>query len=1170
MVTIESNFESICINPNDDLVLYKKEIVRSRIEKFLYAICSLDTDDLPTPLSRIEELYNCLVTGEDIPTFTPLSRAEKFVMAMLGAYDVELLPTPNSRSEILMKKIATGDNNLDDVDNLQSRYEFLLAYIIKAGGFNGGSGDFYYNLTSLTSGFTTIYNTLDMPVKNAVLRGQTLVNIAQQYSKFGTYTGYINFDGEFFSYTKPATVTSGLTFKSIYGNFEIGKQISIYVNNQSDVSLYLYNSSYGIKGTFEKGVSSVLFTTDSDSIRIGLLNNSIEANIKVSVMMFEGDCTNCEIPYFTGMQSVKMPVLTTVGKNLFDINKFKSIGIDEQGYYIPRKFVDNADAKATLKLKPNTKYVVTGTYIYTGKARFIFRINDGAYQNMNDAFETDATGVVNIKIGSNNVDVSDPSKMEKIMIVESTLKDIYEPFKSNILTCNEEVELRKVGDVQDELDLLTGELTQRIQERVFDGSENWIIGGTGDNYIMFRCENYTDMVKSSNVITCDKYTYNKVNNALSNLSVTNSTTTGKICILTSQTDLSIDNFKAKLNIDKPTIQYQLAEPIVKTVDLSVVNQDGKKTKLSTFDDITHVTVSSEGLVPTGDIDIARPIQFVDYSLDNSLTTLYNTLEYPVKSAVLKGQTLKNITNYNIKANSNVTIEADGTITITAKGTYTEVFLPALEKLPSTKYWVGINVIENTLNGDFVFHATTGVNCIFAYSATITQGFVGVKEQVRTTMADVSSAVYAFRSYLGSKVTEGSIKYKVMVIPYQEGMENWGIPYFTGMQSVKMPVLTTNTSNLIPPFTEWEILSGEPSDYSISEKRVEIKLSRWNMGVMIKKQLKPNTMYTVGWDEMSFNLFNFAGTTTAGDKTPFNTFTTDDSGMVTFRLKNSTSSGTFIIDGFRINEGNVDFGYTPFKTNILTCNEEVTLRGVGDIKDELNLTTGELTQRIGEVVLDGSSDELWDIDTNGSGFKRFVSRVKKTHSNYSEITNWLPTANKTYWSINENGFYIGSNGEPVIVFNTNDSRYNMSITEFKNYLSQNPLIVQYPLAEETIKTVTLSIVDQDENALLITENGEYIITENGNYINVSTKSKETELSTFDDITHVTVSSEGLVPTGEITVATKNSTDVVDASVMSLRMDDILNSQETLEGSANTQSDDIDVAMLGTTDIYEQLL
>ena len=36
-----------------------------------------------------------------------------------------------------------------------------------------------------------------------------------------------------------------------------------------------------------------------------------------------------------------------------------------------------------------------------------------------------------------------------------------------------------------------------------------------------------------------------------------------------------------------------------------------------------------------------------------------------------------------------------------------------------------------------------------------------------------------------------------------------------------------------------------------------------------------------------------------------------------------------------------------KTNILTCNENVTLRGIGDVKDELDLLTGKLTQRIGE-------------------------------------------------------------------------------------------------------------------------------------------------------------------------------------------------------------------------------
>ena len=42
----------------------------SRLEKFIYAICSMDVNDLPVPLSRIEKLWNCLFT-EEAPDFEP-------------------------------------------------------------------------------------------------------------------------------------------------------------------------------------------------------------------------------------------------------------------------------------------------------------------------------------------------------------------------------------------------------------------------------------------------------------------------------------------------------------------------------------------------------------------------------------------------------------------------------------------------------------------------------------------------------------------------------------------------------------------------------------------------------------------------------------------------------------------------------------------------------------------------------------------------------------------------------------------------------------------------------------------------------------------------------------------------------------------------------------------
>lgn len=86
----------------------------SRLEKFIYAICSMEVSDLPAPLSRIEILWNCLITGET-PDFEPQSRHEIYLMAMLDLYDIENLPTPMSRDEKLLYKIAVGDTDLSDI-----------------------------------------------------------------------------------------------------------------------------------------------------------------------------------------------------------------------------------------------------------------------------------------------------------------------------------------------------------------------------------------------------------------------------------------------------------------------------------------------------------------------------------------------------------------------------------------------------------------------------------------------------------------------------------------------------------------------------------------------------------------------------------------------------------------------------------------------------------------------------------------------------------------------------------------------------------------------------------------------------------------------------------------------------------------------------------------------
>lgn len=49
----------------------------------------------------------------------------------------------------------------------------------------------------------------------------------------------------------------------------------------------------------------------------------------------------------------------------------------------------------------------------------------------------------------------------------------------------------------------------------------------------------------------------------------------------------------------------------------------------------------------------------------------------------------------------------------------------------------------------------------------------------------------------------------------------------------------------------------------------------------------------------------------------------------------------------LEEGSNATAYVPYKTNILTVNEEVILRSNGDVYDELNVLTGKLIQRISE-------------------------------------------------------------------------------------------------------------------------------------------------------------------------------------------------------------------------------
>lgn len=615
---------------------------KSRLEKFLYALYSLDSSDLPTPLSRIEELYKCLVTGEEAPTFKPLSRVEKYLMAILGGYDVELLPNPLSRVEVLLYKLATGDDNLDDIDSFLSEHEELLAEIIRNGGV-GGNIDIEYVLYTLSTESNTLYNTTEKPIKSAILKGQTLVNIkGNEIADFKSVLPGRCINDFILNPVKNNTQYLIMYDLTITNTVKIG--ILRQKNNTREVEWT--DSTEYITSTNGKIILNS--GTGGKFIRIISPEDNTHEIKHLTIIEYQDGMENWDIPYFDGMQSVKMPVLTTKGKNLFsqDYQQGKwnqwSKRLEESSIYITSKdYIDVSTIEDTVTT------TISGGYkcvlCFYGKNKEHIYIDDswgnGFIGKRTFNFKTVAGNkgeVYYIRINIKKVDETDikPNEIHNIgfQIEKGTTATTYEPYKSNILTVNEDVELRGVGDVKDELNLLTGEVTYTLYEKRLTSDIEWKIHPEWqtDELMTFGVNN----VKWGTGLVCNRFIRGDSGSVMGTTSAKRSFYAHSngcyICLYKNElSEVSVQGFKEWLDNNETNIVYKLPQQSIKTVDLSVVDQDGNNTELSTFNDITHVTLSSEGLIPETELEVATKNKEVLNTMSlkmDDISTTQNTLE----------------------------------------------------------------------------------------------------------------------------------------------------------------------------------------------------------------------------------------------------------------------------------------------------------------------------------------------------------------------------------------------------------------------------------------------------------------------------------------------------------------------------------------------------------------
>lgn len=1122
MEKITKSSDKVLIDPNEPLILPDGTALVGRLEWFLYALCCLDYQNLPTPMSRIEEFANALITGE-VPNIEPQSRAEQFFLAILDG-NVSDLPQPQSRSEVLLDKLARGEFDLSDVEPIQSSYELLLAYLIK----NGGIGNIDYVLYEFSEAMKTMYNTVEKPFKSLELSGNTLVNCVLEDTENDDYVSFDqDYEGQSFTINGTSegaiksAILKGQTLKNINdysiitsSNVTIDNDGVITINAQSkytevfikslenktstkylvkikvientlsgDFNLnapvngnVIFDNAFKIIKSGYVGEETIIYTTASDltnaqfTFRSYLSSSVASGSIKyqLSVIEYQDGMENWDIPYFEGMQSVKMPVLTTIGENLFT-------GFINRGYI-------NADGNVTalgnnqnmlsdfIEVKFNSiafrRFKKDGTPVNSfGEFAFYDKNKNFISRRISMEKVDESITLPNntryIRIWSKPVDIDDGGWDELAMLIYSNeapsqIKS-YLDNKTNILTVNEDVTLRGVGNgghrVEDVLDLKTGELISSIGEVLLDGTQKKLLSQNWGSYTKTRFEligakeaviGYEDVPLLSDKLKPYGY-WGEVDKGEYFFTINNA-----IDIVHSR-DKDIVQW---LNDNPTLIVYPLLESTVKTVDLNVVDQNNTEIdKIHVFNETTHVNASSDELTPT--VNIGKSVSYPTIIKPNTKYTV------------------------NLKRN-------DKPLTVNLGGTEVTFTSGETRKIITT---------PSTLTNDKLSYYGIGAKCN-----------------------------------------------KIMLI---EGEVEGNVDYFTGMQSVvmqnQMPILHTVGKNLIDN-TSWE--SGR-FDNSTGEVLGNSEFTRYAKYI----QVKPSTTYVWKDDTDDFKAIYEYGATkdyiglygnTAYTSTSVKFTTSATTKFIRIWIKNTTISSTN-----QLEESVSATTYEPYKTSILSCNEDVVLREIGDVRDTLDLMTGEVTERVGEIVLDGSQDvNSWWNTTSTIGVGTPIPTMKnisKLNCDKLPVVSHEAMNNDTY---DKDGVASWDNGN-IIRFRIEKSKLSTEdVNGVKQYLQSNPITIQYELTNKSVKTVDLSVVDQDGNTI-------------------------PKVKSHNGTTHleVKIPKQSLLPNISAEVATDNSKDM---SLLTVKHQEISEAQATIQDNIQSQSDEIDTALMATTEIFESIL
>lgn len=1264
MEKITKSSDKVLIDPNEPLILPDGTALVGRLEWFLYALCCLDYQNLPTPMSRIEEFANALITGE-IPNIQPQSRAEQFFLAILDG-NISDLPQPQSRSEVLLDKLARGEFDLSDVEPIQSSYELLLAYLIK----NGGIGNIDYVLYEFSEAMKTMYNTVEKPFKSLELSGNTLVNCVLEDTENDDYTSFDkDYSGTSFTINGTSegaiksAILSGQTLVNLVPKKIIdhiassdwdgycclvqnSKQsfdqwrtlqdlkpntkyyISCYVETFEDANNkdYCLNNP-SVESIFEdsmiiNGVGRYqwLSTTKSeltDEIFIVLRSQNAHARgaIKIRDIMiieYQQGMENWDIPYFEGMKSVKMPVLTTTGKNLFDGKLEKGSIYTSTG--------QNANAEALrsdyIKVEPNTSFIITNNFSYSSLI-YLYDDNKNYIKSLGDKKNVPFTIPSNCRYIRFRSNIDEVDFDVKYQLEQGTQSTSYEPYKSNILTTTSKnlFDMNRPYDVITDSQAIVVQDTNKITVSSAESgtyvSANFILDkdffagktvigsclyesdekdigtvqiyyqdGNGEHHYQWirtprtftfpnsfigdvmLCvsanntgtpQSNTMTVKNiqlelgSTATTYEPYSEGVTLRGIGDVQDTLDLTTGELtqrigevvldgsddeewnAWITEETMIVWTMPKSFVNLINPiSDRYISSTAYGKTEEMFAINSD----------DTRHIQLR---LFKT----TARNINELKIYLQSNPITVQYKLETPTIKTVDLNVVDQNNTEidkihvFNETTHVNASSdELTPTVNIGKSVSY-----PTIIK-PNTKYTVDLKRNDKSLTVNLGGTEVTFVD--------------GETRKVITTPSTLTNDKLSYYG-VGAKCNE------IMLI---EGEIEGNVDYFTGMQSVvmqnQMPILSTVGKNLFDMNRRYDSVTNAQA--TVVQNIDEITISSVENGTYVNvnfvldknlfkgKTVTGSCLYESDEKNIGTVQINYQDTTgkkyyqsikTSKTFTFPNEFVGEVLLCVYANNTNTPQLNTVTVKNIQLELGTKSTAYEAHKSSILSCNEDVVLREIGDVRDTLDLMTGEVTERVGEIVLDGSQDvNSWWNTTSTIGVGTPIPTMKnisKLNCDKLPVVSHEAMNNDTY---DKDGVASWDNGN-IIRFRIEKSKLSTEdVNGVKQYLQSNPITIQYELTNKSVKTVDLSVVDQDGNTI-------------------------PKVKSHNGTTHleVKIPKQSLLPNISAEVATDNSKDM---SLLTVKHQEISEAQATIQDNIQSQSDEIDTALMATTEIFESIL